>query len=143
MNPTLRNVLAIAGGLFIGAIVNGAIINLSGKVIPPPNGADVTTMEGLKASIHLFEPKHFIMPFLAHAIGTLIGAFIAARFGATAPMKLAFIVGAFFMVGGLTNIIMLPAPMWFNVVDLVFAYIPMAWIGGKLGTKKHVPVRVE
>ena len=49
------------------------LIMLSGKVIPPPAGSDVATMEGLKASLHLFEPKHFVFPFLAHALGTLVG----------------------------------------------------------------------
>ncbi len=135
MDPRVKNVIAVVAGLIAGAVLNGAIINISGKIIPPPNGADVTTMEGLKATIHLFEPKHFIMPFLAHALGTVLGAFLAARFGATSNMTLAFIVGAFFMVGGITNVILLPAPMWFNVVDLVGAYIPMAWIGGKLAGK--------
>ncbi|TGL88194.1 hypothetical protein EHQ68_10195 [Leptospira congkakensis] len=49
------------------------MIKVSGKIILPPKGADVTTMEGLKASIHLFEPEHFLFPFLAHALGTLVG----------------------------------------------------------------------
>jgi hypothetical protein len=26
-------------------------------------------------------------------------------------------------------------PMWFNILDLITAYIPMAWIGYKLGYK--------
>src|SRR5687768_13850272 len=119
MNPKVRNVLAVIAGLVVGSVLNGAIISISGKVIPPPGDADVTTMEGLKASLHLFEPKHFIMPFLAHALGTLLGAFLAARTGATSNMTLAFIVGGFFMIGGIINVILLPAPMWFNVVDLV------------------------
>jgi hypothetical protein len=105
-------------------------------VIPPPEGADVTTMEGLKASIHLFEPKHFIMPFLAHAIGTLVGAFLAVKLGASSHMRLAIIVGFFFLVGGAINVFLLPAPMWFNVLDLVGAYIPMAWLGHKLAAKR-------
>lgn len=136
MNPTLRNTLAVIAGAIIGSFANGGLIALSPFLIPPPAGADVTTMEGLQASLHLFEPKHFIMPFLAHAVGTLVGAFITALIAVNNKMRPAMIVGALFMVGGIMNVMMLPAPTWFCATDLIFAYIPMAWIGGRLGARK-------
>lgn len=132
MNPTLRNALAVIAGAIIGSLVNGFLINISGKVIPPPNEADVTTLEGLKASIHLFEPKHFLFPFLAHAIGTLVGAFVAAKLAATHKMRIAIGIGVLFLLGGIANCFMLPAPMWFMAVDVIAAYIPMGYLGGKL-----------
>jgi hypothetical protein len=74
MGKIFRVLLAITLGLVIGSAVNMGLIMVSGKIIPPPADADVTTMEGLRASLHLFEPKHFVFPFLAHAFGTLVGA---------------------------------------------------------------------
>lgn len=136
MNPILKNVLAVLAGGIIGSMVNMAIIMVSGSIIPPPGGADVTTSEGLKASMHLFQPKHFILPFLAHALGTFIGAFVAARIAATRKMTFAFVVGVFFLAGGIASTFMLPAPMWFSVLDVLVAYIPMAFLGGKLAIKK-------
>jgi len=136
MNPTVRNVLAVVAGLVIGSVVNMALINASGTVIPPPSSADVTTLEGLKASIHLFEPKHFIFPFLAHALGTLVGAAAAAFLAASSRLAIAMTIGALFLAGGTANVLMLPAPLWFDVVDLVGAYIPMAWLGWKLAARK-------
>lgn len=137
MNPVLRNALAVIAGVVIGGMVNMALITVSGKVIPPPAGVDVTTMEGLKAGMHLFEPRHFIFPFLAHALGTLSGAWIAAAFAATRKMAMALIVGVVFMVGGIMAVLSIPAPMWFNVLDLVAAYIPMGWLGGMLGSRRR------
>ncbi len=61
MNPILRNILAVIAGVIVGGIVNMSIVMISGTVIAPPEGVDVTTTEGLKASMHLFEPKHYIM----------------------------------------------------------------------------------
>ena len=78
MNPIVRNILAVIAGVFFGSVVNMGIIMISGSVIPPPDGADVTTVEGLKQSLHLFEPQHFVMPFLAHAMGTFVGALLAS-----------------------------------------------------------------
>lgn len=134
MNSTLKNSLAVIAGILIGMVVNMGLIMISSSLIPPPVGIDNTTMEGLKAGMHLFEPKHFIMPFLAHALGTLIGAFVAAKFGATQHLKLALGVGAFFLLGGLTNVFLLPSPVWFTLLDLGLAYIPMALVANKLVT---------
>lgn len=135
MNPTVRNVLAVIVGFVAGSIVNMSVIIMSGSIIPPPAGADVSTTEGLKASMHLFEAKHFIFPFLAHAFGTLAGAAFAAKIAATQKHIFALVIGVCFLAGGVAAVLTLPSPMWFNVVDLVGAYIPMAWLGGKLVTR--------
>jgi hypothetical protein len=132
MPPILRNILAVVAGILIGSVVNMFIINISGSVVPPPKGADLTTTEGLIASMHLFQPKHFIMPFLAHALGTLVGAFIAALIAENHKMKFALGLGAFFLLGGIAAVFMLPSPLWFNAVDLVLAYIPMGYLGGRI-----------
>lgn len=132
MNPIIKNILAVISGAIVGGVVNMGIITVSGSIIPPPEGADVTTMEGLKSAMHMFEPKHFLMPFLAHALGTLVGAFLAALIAATHKMKFALLIGVFFLIGGTVNVFLLPSPIWFTILDLAVAYIPMAWIGGKI-----------
>ena len=123
-------------GLVVGSAVNMGIIMISSSIIPPPEGADVTTMDGLKASMHLFEPKHFIFPFLAHALGTLVGAIVAALIAATHKMKFALAIGLFFIIGGIINVLTLPSPLWFTILDLTGAYIPMGWIAGKIASSK-------
>lgn len=70
MNPILRNILAVIVGIIGGALVNMAIIMISGAVIPPPDGVDTNDLESIKANIHLYQPIHFIFPFLAHALGS-------------------------------------------------------------------------
>lgn len=136
MNPLIRNVLAVVAGFVVGSVVNMGLVTVSGSIIPPPAGADVTTAEGLKASMHLFQPRHFLFPFLAHALGTLVGATVAALLAVSYKRRLALVIGVLFLAGGVTAVSMLPSPMWFNVVDLVGAYLPMAWLGGMLGARK-------
>ncbi|HEY9168703.1 MAG TPA: hypothetical protein VIN72_04385 [Lutibacter sp.] len=46
--------------------------------------------------------------------------------------------GAFFLAGGVASIFMLPSPTWFTVLDIVGAYIPMAYFAGKLVEKKFL-----
>ena len=129
MNPILKNVLAVVAGVIIGSMVNMGIIMISGSIIPPPEGGDITTMEGLKSTMHLFEPKHFIFPFLAHALGTLVGAFVAAKIAAGKKILMALLVGLFFLIGGTVNIAMLGGPMWFTALDIIVAYMPMGYLG--------------
>jgi len=132
MNPIIRNILAVIAGCIIGGAVNMAIIMANGHIIPLPDGADITTPEGLKASMHLMQPKHFIFPFLAHAMGSFVGAYVAALIAANHKMTIAMVVGVISLAGGIAGVMMYPSPMWFNVLDLVVAYIPMAYLGSKL-----------
>lgn len=136
MNPVFKNTLAVIIGLFVGSVVNMAIILMSSSILPPPNGADVTTMEGLKATMHLFEPKHFIFPFLAHSIGTFAGAATTALIAANRKTILALAIGSFFLIGGIVNVCTLPSPIWYNITDVVFAYLPMAYLARKVAVKK-------
>jgi hypothetical protein len=91
-------------------------------------------MEGMKASMHLLEPKHFVTPFLAHALGSLVGGLVAALIAASRKITFALVIGIVHMVGGIAMVIMLPAPLWFEALDLIVAYIPMALVGGRLGS---------
>ncbi len=135
MHPILRNILAVIAGVVLGSVANMCLVTIGPSLIPPPEGAVVTTLEGLKASLHLFEPKHFIFPFLAHAVGTLVGAFVAALIVAQHKMRFAYGIGCLFLVGGVANIFLLPGPVWFNALDVIAAYLPMAFIAGKLAVK--------
>ena len=136
MNPIIRNIIAVVLGFFAGSFVNMGTLMIGGELIPPPPGVDISDMESLKAGMHLFGTQHFIFPFLAHALGALVGAFVAAKIAAKNKMRFALGIGAFFLIGGIVNVFMLPSPVWFTVLDLVGAYIPMGWLGGKLAEPK-------
>ncbi len=136
MNSTVKNILIVLGGLLAGGAVNGVLISIGSSIIPPPEGVDMTTTEGLKEGMSLLQPKNFIMPFLAHALGTLVGAFIVANFAETNKFNFAMLVGVFFLIGGAMMVVMVGGPLWFNVLDLVVAYFPMAWLGHRLAVGK-------
>ena len=130
----IRNIFSVLLGIIIGSIVNMLIVAVGPMVIPPPSGADVSNMESLAATMHLFEPKHFVAPFLAHALGTLVGAIVAFVVAKTHKVKFAYTIGGFFFMGGAYASYLLPAPTWFMILDIVVAYIPMAWLAIVIGT---------
>src|ERR1044071_727904 len=112
MPTLLRNVLSLLAGLVLGSIANMGIITLSPVLIAPPAGVDVNDAASLAQGMHLFEARHFIMPFLAHAMGTLVGALAAYLIAATYQARLACVIGVFFLCGGIAASFMIPAPAW-------------------------------
>ena len=135
MPHVVRNMLAVVGGILIGGLVNMALIGVSPSLIPPPAGVNVSDPVSLREGIHLFTPRHFVMPFLAHAVGTFAGALVAFVIAATRKSLMAYAVGIFFLLGGIAASFMIPAPAWFIALDLVAAYIPMAWLAIRVGSR--------
>lgn len=131
----LRNILAVVAGFLLGGLVNGTLIGIGPSIVPPPEGADLTTVEGLRAALPLLEPKHFMVPFVAHALGTLVGSVIAFMIAASHRAQLAGLTGVLFLCGGIAAAFMIPAPGWFIALDLIAAYIPMAWLGIQIGSR--------
>ncbi|MFT4761536.1 MAG: hypothetical protein ACI9XO_003353 [Paraglaciecola sp.] len=136
MHPIFRNVLAIIAGVIVGGVVNMGLISISGSIVPLPKGVDPSSVESIAENLHLYQAKHFIMPFLAHALGTLAGAFVAASIVVNNNRMFGVVIGVFFLVGGVMACLVIPAPTWFIVLDLIMAYIPMGYLGGKLASGK-------
>ena len=130
-----RNIIALILGLFLGGMINMLIINNGGGFIAPPEGVNPNDIESIKENMHLYTPIHFIIPFLAHAMGTFIGALITSLIAVSIRMYLAIGVGCCFLIGGIMMVLMLPSPLWFNIIDLCLAYLPMGWLGWKIGSK--------
>ena len=128
MISIIKNILAIFGGVVIGMVVNMGLIITGNQLIPFEEG--MNPMNAMN-----WEIKYFIFPFLGHTIGTSSGAFITSKFSASYHMLFAMCIGIFFLIGGISMVFILPAPIWFIVIDLVFAYLPMGWLGWKISNK--------
>ena len=131
MNPIIRNILALVAGWVVGSVINMGLIQ-TGHTLIPIEGVDPSDMEALAAVMPTLDFKYFIFPFLAHALGTLAGAIVAGLLAVSHKMKFSLGIGVLFLIGGIMVNYMLPGPTWFAVTDIVLAYIPMAWIGGKI-----------
>jgi hypothetical protein len=129
-----RYILAVALGWISGAALNYALIQV-GHHFYPMDGVDLNDMDQLAEAMPLLDWQFFIFPFLAHALGTLLGAFVAGLIAPSKKMVFALVIGVFFLLAGIMVNLMLPGPMWFAALDILIAYIPMAWIGGKIALK--------
>ena len=138
MNPILRNILVTIIAVIVDSIVNMQIINLSFSIIDYPDGFNPQDPESFEKFKDLLPITSYIFALLAHAIGTLVGAFIISKFVTTKSKTFAMGIGAFFLLGGITASFMIPAPGWFIPVDLILSYFPMAILGWVLaGSRKN------
>lgn len=126
MNNNIRNILAILVGLGIGSYISTYLIAKG----PVPIGFDLLNMA---ENTKLFETKHFAFHIIAHSFATFIGAVIASAIAASYKIRFALLVGVLFLIGGVYNSFSLQYPILPALADLTLAYIPIAWIGGKLG----------
>ena len=145
MHHIFRNIAAFLVGLVVGGILNGLTIKYLSPMIGLPAGVDPNDLESMQANIHLYEVKHFVAPFVAHCIGSLAGAFVCTKIAGKYHLGLSLGIALIFLFGGITMVVLLKAPMWYNATDLILAYFPMAYLGWVLaGSKRFVePGRVN
>ena len=134
MNPIIKNILAVVVGWMAGSLVNMGLIQL-GHRVKPIEGVDPTDMEALAEVMPTLSAEYFLFPLLAHALGTLVGAFVAGSIATTRKMLFALVIGGLFFLGGIAAIVLFSGPTWFIVTDLLVAYFPMAWLGGILAQR--------
>jgi len=131
MNPVLRNILAVIIGAVVCVLLNGFLLGLMMKAIPPAEGFDPNDLN----TYGLLQAKHLLSPFVAHAVPSVVGGLVAALIAASHKMAFALVVGGLHLIGGIAAAFMIPAPVWFIVLDLGLAYLPMAWLGGRLASR--------
>ena len=140
----LRNGLAAFAGV-IAAVILTMILQLVAHTINPPTkelneairkiyAEDPATIEEAREIFARELPKHplqLVLVIVSHALGTFFGAFIAVRISREAHIVPASIVAGLMLLGGISNVMLIPHPAWFNAVDLLL-YIPAALLAWKL-----------
>ena len=124
----LRTIIAIPAGLIVGGIVISIVQIAAITVLPLP--------EGVPTDRALIEPGdipavNMTFVLIAWAAGAFVGGGIAARVARQAKRRLALIVGAFFLIAGIYNMIAIPSPLWFWVVGILL-FLPSAHLGARV-----------
>jgi hypothetical protein len=132
----MKSILLSVLGLILGALTNGIIVQIGASMVSAPLGLDISTEAGLAKAMPLMEFKHFVFPFLAHALGSFVGAFFVSKMRVNRTLINAMAIGFAFLAGGVMMVLMMPGtPLWFIFLDLIVAYLPMAYLGYKLGQR--------
>lgn len=129
MNPVLKNILVSIGGFIFGNMVNMATLIMGMKIIPAPEGVELSDPQSFIENADKFTSMHFIFPLLAHTLGTFVASYFICRLVSGKQKLFAIGTGLVFLILGVFNLQNIPHPTWFAVVDLFLSYIPMALFG--------------
>ena len=136
----LRNVGAVITGLVVGMFVNLALVQLNTVLFPLPDGVELTDSAQMRDAIQHLPAAAWILVFAAHLGQSFVGAWVAARLGASHWMTLAMIVGVVSLGAGIANAMMLSAPAW-TWLEMPF-YLVVAWMAGRTETARRMAVNV-
>lgn len=104
-------------------------------MLPPPVGVDPNDIASINAHIREYSFAQLMVPFCAHAAGSLVGAYFGALIAASHKLVVAFSIGALFLIAGCYMVYLISSsPLWFSALDLCVAYLPMSWLGWRLAT---------
>jgi len=131
-------IVAVIIGSMVGMAFNMGILGLGQKLIPYPDHLNPSNMEDIKTYVKDFAPMGaFLYVLLAHWGQAFFGGIVAALIAPSNKLLCAMIVGVLTLVGGIMNMFMIPAPTWFNIVDIL-GYLPFAYLAAQLVGNRDV-----
>jgi len=135
INSLVRNVLAMLAGVIVAMVLMVLLQSVAHRVYPPPPGLDFTD-PAVRESIMIKAPVGALLIVLAsYFVGTLVGAWVAARLSADAPLRQGYLIGALLVVASVMNLRAIPHPLWFIVANIAVVIVA-AYVGARLGVKK-------
>jgi hypothetical protein len=127
----IRAIIAVVCGVIAGGTFNILIIGLLWQLYPLPEGANPSDPATMKTYVQSLPAPAFLIILVAHEGGALVGGFAAALMAGRSQVVLGAIVGGFFLLGGIVNVLSIPRGLWFAVVHLVL-YVPCGIAGARL-----------
>jgi hypothetical membrane protein len=126
----VKNVLSVIAGVIAGFILILIFETIGHLIAPLPEGIDISDIESIKENLDKIPVLNMVLVLVAYAIGAFGAGFVAVKIAKTQKISMALITGLILMLFGIFNLMTIPHPVWFIIVNL-FLFLPMAWAGGK------------
>ena len=102
-----------------------AIETISSVVYPPPPELDISDQAALAEYVAALPMGAFLLVLIAHAIGSFVAGGVCTLIAKSTWYLGAGLIGCLLTVAGIVNLVTIPHPTWFAVVDWML-YIPPA-----------------
>jgi hypothetical protein len=134
MAKIVRSVTAVIVGFVAATAVMTLNEWLNGHVWYPALGKaaeGVTDREVIRGVMASAPAGALAVVIFGWVLGSLVGGFVAAWIGRSAPVAHALFLGVMLTLAGIANNLMLPPPMWFWICSLV-VMLPAAYAGARI-----------
>ena len=124
----VRKGIAVALGLLAGFVGVMFVEVVSARVYPMPEGLEITDREGMVEFVRNLPAGAMWFLIAAHFVGALLAGFSCEFFLRERWVFGAMLLAMLFTIAGIANLLMIPHPQWFAIVDTL-TYVPGACIG--------------
>lgn len=142
----MRYVVGLVVGLLVGVAFVAIVQGISGQIYPLPADLDITDKQQLNDWAAILPFGAWVLLYVSEVGGAFVAGLVCGSIARARWFLGLFIIGCFFSLFGLLNMLSFRHPGTYVVLSLV-AYIPMAVWGGQLGAKlfpqKAVPDAVN
>lgn len=127
----LRSIGAVILGVIVAGLSVAFLETLGHRIFPPPPEASSSDPEVLAKVLAELPIGALLLVLVSWFLGTLIGAWVAARLVSDSRAAHGLVVGGVMMIGGVVTMLQVPHPQWFMVLGAL-VFLPAAYIGSRL-----------
>ena len=111
-------------------------------IYPLRAGTDKYDVDSLAKAIKDMPDKAFVLLLVNYIICSFLAGMITTLVAKRTSLRPAFVVGIVLTLAGLYNVIYLPHPLWFSVLNLL-VYLPFVYLGYLSVRKKQLNTEDE
>lgn len=130
----MKKIAGVIVGLIVAVLVISLIQLVSQATYPMPEGLKVSGKEAMAAWIKGLPLGAFIFVLCSHGMGALTGALTCRLIVGERWLRGTLFISGFLTLAGIMNLLSIPHPVWFSVVDILL-YLPAALLGESLAGK--------
>ncbi len=129
----IKKIAAAAIGIIVAGGIVFAVESLGHTVYPLPPDLDMSDPVQFGNYVESLPMGAFLFVAGAWVLGTLGGGLLACFIAGEKPRVYAAIVGVFVVAATISNLIMIPHPLWFSISSLI-AIAAMTYVTGSIAS---------
>jgi hypothetical protein len=133
-----RSVLAVVVGVMVTMGLIVSVEAVCNHLYPMPPGVDLHDHDAMRTYMEELPFGAFLLLLVGWAIAAGAGAWVAARLAGRAPVIHGLIVGAWFLVGAIITMVMIPHPVWM-VIGSIAALAGCSYLGARIAATPRAP----
>lgn len=138
----IRNTIAVLSGIVVAFAIIAANERLGHMIYPPPEGMNFSDPDVVRPYLASLPAWALLQVMAGWIIGVFVGIMLATTISLASPAAFAAIIGGLVLAGTIANLIIVPHPMWFNVVSPI-AIVLSAWFAKAIADRNPARIRKE
>lgn len=130
-----RRIGGALAGVAAGVVIIMIVEALGTLVFPMPKGLDPRDKTAMAAFMSKLPIGMFLYVLAGFLLATLVATWLASYIGRTRFTGV--IVGSFFLVVGILNLMMVPHPVWFWIA-CIGVFIGSTVVGSRMGARGRI-----